>query len=71
MPAVASRLVRRGGSLYIGRMFNPHMKGNALIGQSGGPTSVINASLVGVVDGCKKVKLLRDREGMPALAFSI
>jgi ATP-dependent phosphofructokinase / diphosphate-dependent phosphofructokinase len=28
------------------------MKGNAIIGQSGGPTSVINASLVGVVDGC-------------------
>ena len=32
------------------------IKGNALVGQSGGPTSVINASLVGVVDGCKKLK---------------
>ncbi len=29
-------------------------KGTALVGQSGGPTSVINASLVGVVDGCRK-----------------
>ena len=29
-------------------------KGNALVGQSGGPTSVINASLVGVVDGCRQ-----------------
>ena len=29
------------------------MKGNAIIGQSGGPTAVINASLVGVVDGCR------------------
>jgi 6-phosphofructokinase len=30
-------------------------KGNALVGQSGGPTSVINASLVGLLDGAKKV----------------
>ena len=29
------------------------LKGNAIIGQSGGPTSVINASLVGVVHGAK------------------
>ncbi len=28
------------------------MKGNAVIGQSGGPTSVINASLLGVIRGC-------------------
>lgn len=27
-------------------------KGNAIVGQSGGPTSVINASLCGVVQGC-------------------
>lgn len=27
---------------------------NALVGQSGGPTSVINASLSGVIDGCLK-----------------
>jgi 6-phosphofructokinase len=32
------------------------IKGNALVGQSGGPTSVSNASLVGVVAGCKKLK---------------
>ena len=31
-------------------------KGNALVGQSGGPTAVINASLVGVIDGAKKTK---------------
>jgi len=30
------------------------MKGNAIIGQSGGPTSVINASLCGVAQGCMK-----------------
>ncbi|MBA2480591.1 MAG: diphosphate--fructose-6-phosphate 1-phosphotransferase [Planctomycetes bacterium] len=29
------------------------MKGNALVGQSGGPTCVINASLVGVVDAAR------------------
>ncbi|MCH7919542.1 MAG: 6-phosphofructokinase [Planctomycetes bacterium] len=29
------------------------LKGNAIIGQSGGPTSVINASLVGVVEAAK------------------
>ncbi len=29
------------------------LKGNAIIGQSGGPTSVINASLAGVVDACR------------------
>lgn len=30
-------------------------KGNAIVGQSGGPTSVINSSLAGVVDGCSEV----------------
>ncbi|HET7839281.1 MAG TPA: diphosphate--fructose-6-phosphate 1-phosphotransferase [Rectinemataceae bacterium] len=29
------------------------MKGNAIVGQSGGPTAVINASLAGVVRGCR------------------
>ncbi len=29
-------------------------KGNAIIGQSGGPTSVINASLAGIIDSAKK-----------------
>lgn len=29
------------------------LKGNAVIGQSGGPTSVINASLAGVIEGCQ------------------
>lgn len=27
---------------------------NAIIGQSGGPTSVINASLAGVYESCKR-----------------
>jgi len=30
------------------------LKGNAVIGQSGGPTAVINQSMVGVVEGLKK-----------------
>ncbi|MEQ9569161.1 MAG: diphosphate--fructose-6-phosphate 1-phosphotransferase [Longimicrobiales bacterium] len=30
-------------------------KGNAIVGQSGGPTSVINSSLAGIVDGCREV----------------
>src|SRR5688500_3392598 len=32
------------------------LKGNALVGQSGGPTAGINASRVGVVEGAKKAK---------------
>jgi 6-phosphofructokinase 1 len=40
------------------------LKGNALVGQSGGPTAVINASLVGVVDGCRKVKQIGRVFGM-------
>ena len=30
------------------------LKGNAVIGQSGGPTCVINQSLVGVITECRK-----------------
>ncbi len=30
------------------------MKGNAVVAQSGGPTAVINASLVGVIEECQK-----------------
>src|SRR4051812_24814418 len=40
------------------------LKGNALVGQSGGPTAVINASLVGVIDGAKKVKSIGRVFGM-------
>src|ERR671922_107451 len=45
------------------------VKGNAVIGQSGGPTSVINQSLVGVVEEVKKNaphidKLLGCRHGV-------
>src|SRR6187399_370450 len=31
-------------------------KGNVLVGQSGGPTSVINSSLAGVIDAASKTK---------------
>lgn len=40
------------------------LKGNALVGQSGGPTAVINASLVGVVEAAKKTKNIRRVFGM-------
>ena len=40
------------------------LKGNALVGQSGGPTAVINASLVGVVDGARKTKNVKRVLGM-------
>jgi 6-phosphofructokinase 1 len=35
------------------------LKGNALIGQSGGPTAVINQTLVGVIEGALKDKRVR------------
>lgn len=38
--------------------------GNAIIGQSGGPTSVINASLVGVADAARKSKKIGRVFGM-------
>jgi len=40
------------------------MKGNALIGQSGGPTSVINASLAGVLAELLKHKIINKAYGM-------
>lgn len=40
------------------------LKGNALIGQSGGPTSVINASLVGVVETARKSRIIDRVYGM-------
>ncbi len=40
------------------------LQGNALIGQSGGPTAVINASMIGVVDAAKKAKAIRRVFGM-------
>ncbi len=40
------------------------MKGNAIVGQSGGPTSVINASLVGVVDAAMKCDSIESVLGM-------
>lgn len=40
------------------------LSGNAIVGQSGGPTSVINSSLVGVVDAAKKSKAIGRVFGM-------
>jgi 6-phosphofructokinase 1 len=40
------------------------LKGNAIVGQSGGPTSVINASLAGVVDGAKQFDGIKNILGM-------
>jgi len=38
--------------------------GNAIIGQSGGPTSVINASLAGLIEECKAQKQIKNIYGM-------
>jgi ATP-dependent phosphofructokinase / diphosphate-dependent phosphofructokinase len=40
------------------------LEGNAIIGQSGGPTSVINASLAGIVEACRAEKAIRRTLGM-------
>ena len=40
------------------------LKGNAIVGQSGGPTAVINSSLVGVVDAAKRSKAIGRIFGM-------
>ncbi len=40
------------------------LKGNALVGQSGGPTSVINSSLCGVIQQAMKSKLIDKVYGM-------
>ncbi len=40
------------------------IEGNAVIGQSGGPTAVINASLAGVVEGLKSVGAIKKILGM-------
>ncbi len=39
-------------------------KGNAIVGQSGGPTSVINSSLAGIVDAAKDVAKITGIYGM-------
>lgn len=40
------------------------LRGNVLIGQSGGPTAVINASLAGVVEAAKKQSCIKNIYGM-------
>ena len=40
------------------------LQGNAIIGQSGGPTSVINASLSGLIQGCLAQPAIRRTFGM-------
>ncbi len=40
------------------------LKGNAIIGQSGGPTSVINSSMMGVVQNALKADFIESMFGM-------
>ena len=40
------------------------LNGNAIVGQSGGPTSVINASLVGIIEASKKSRTIGRLFGM-------
>lgn len=40
------------------------IQGNAVVGQSGGPTSVINASLAGVIDACRNAQGIDHVYGM-------
>lgn len=40
------------------------LQGNAILGQSGGPTSVINASLLGIIRGCLEQKAIGRVLGM-------
>lgn len=40
------------------------ISGNAIVGQSGGPTSVINATLAGVIDECKRSTKIKKIYGM-------
>ena len=40
------------------------LQGNAILGQSGGPTSVINASLCGLIQGCLKQQAIGRVLGM-------
>ena len=40
------------------------LKGNALVGQSGGPTSVINSTLAGVIEGARRSKSIGRLFGM-------
>ena len=47
------------------------MNGNVIVGQSGGPTSVINSSLVGVFQGAKRAgcgKIYGMRNGLEDFA---
>ena len=40
------------------------LRGNAVVGQSGGPTSAINATLSGVIRGCAKSEYIKTLYGM-------
>jgi len=40
------------------------LQGNAILGQSGGPTAVINASLCGIIQACMTQKAIRKTLGM-------
>jgi len=45
-------------------MLSDMIKGNALIGQSGGPTSVINSSLAGAIETAKSSADIKEVYGM-------
>ncbi len=51
---------KRGGQVHRKRTFFM-LHGNAIIGQSGGPTSVINASLCGIIQQCLAQKAVGRR----------
>jgi ATP-dependent phosphofructokinase / diphosphate-dependent phosphofructokinase len=51
----------RGKSFFYG--MSKAMRGNAVIGQSGGPTSVINQSLVGVIEEVQKSEHIEELLG--------
>jgi 6-phosphofructokinase 1 len=42
----------------------PNRKGNAIVGQSGGPTAVINQSLVGIIEACRREERIGTVLGM-------
>lgn len=46
------------------KKFNHKLYGNALVGQSGGPTAVINSTLAGIISACAKANEIANLYGM-------
>ena len=59
---------------YIGYLIVVLIEGNAVIGQAGGPTAVINQSLAGVIEGLKPFgavkRILGMRHGVSGLIIT-